>query len=237
MTAISYTLFDEPLAKPLSQYGVPMPGAYYLFYFTGTLVPAPVYSSSGAVLSQTPGQAQPSCTADANGRFNAIYMNPANTYRVQLYNSSGQLQEDTDPYQVPVSYASLAGSTGTGTFSLTDGVNSTTVNFQYKLAQDGTTCTLAVGSGVFTSGSTTLQLNLLTGTFPTITGAGNSYHQVPAENSGGYITATAEVQFGSTIYLYANPTVGLSTWTASGQKGLPVGFTITYNTLQTLTEH
>lgn len=238
MTAISYTLFDEPQAKPLSQYGAPMPGAYYLFYYTGGLVPAPVYSSSGAVLSQTPGQAQPSCTADANGRFNAIYMDPLITYRVQLYNSSAQLLEDVDPYQVPVSLAGLKGTTGTGTFNLSDGSNNAVANFQWKLSQDGTTCTLAVGSAIITTmASTHLQLNLLSGSFPTITAGGNSYHSVPAENNAAYITAAAQVGFGSSIFLYANPTVGLNSWTSGAAAGLPVGFTITYNTVQTLTEH
>lgn len=238
MTAISYTLFDEPQAKPLSSVGVPMPGAYYLFYNTGGLVPAAVYASSGAVLSQTPGQAQPSCTADANGRFNAIYLNPLTTYRVQLYNSSAQLLEDVDPYQVPVSLAGLAGTTGTGTFSLSDGTNNVATNFQWKLSQDGTTCTLAVQAAIITTmASTHLQLNLATGTFPLITGGGNSYHSVPAENNAAYVTAVAEVSASSDIFLYANATVGLNSWTSGATAGIPLGFTITYSTVQTLTEH
>lgn len=239
MATSTFTLFDEPLAKPLSTVGVPMPGAYYLFYFTGGLVPAPVYSASGAVLSQTPGQAQPSCTADANGKFNAIYMDPGNTYRVQLYNSSGVLQEDVDPYRVPVSIGALAAQSGTGTFSLTDGTNSNTLNFEYVLSQGNTVCTLAVQGGTIpTMAGTSLSLVLLTGTFPRIVGGGDSFHSIPAENNGAYITAVAKVSFSTTtINLQANPITGNASWTNGVTAGIPCGFTITYNVNQALTEH
>ena len=50
------------------------------------------------VLSQVPGQAQPSCTADGNGRFNPIYLNPALLYGVQLFSATGTLLQQTDPY-------------------------------------------------------------------------------------------------------------------------------------------
>lgn len=240
MTTPKGMLFDEPLAKPLSQYGVPLPGAYYLFYTTGGLVPAAVYANGllTTVLSQTPGQAQPSCTADANGRFNAIYMDPSVTYRVQLYNSSNQLLEDVDPYVVPASLNALIGATGSGTMALSDGTNSTTVTYQYQLSEGGTVCTLAVSSGLITTmASTHLQLNVLTGTIPNITGGGNSYHSIPAENNGAYITAVAQVGFNQNVYLEANPITGLNSWTSGAAAGLPVGFTITYNTAQTMTEH
>lgn len=93
-------LFYDPRPKPLATNGAQQPGAYYLFYLTGTTTPTAVYADGllATPLSQVPGANQPSCTADSTGRFNPIYMNPATIYRVQLYNALGVLQEDTDPY-------------------------------------------------------------------------------------------------------------------------------------------
>jgi Pectate lyase superfamily protein len=98
-------LFNDPQAKPLSTSGQFQPGSYYLFYLTGSTTPVNVYADGALTtpLSQTPGQAQPSCTADGFGRFNPIYMNPATIYRVQLYSSGGIKLEDVDPYVVPLS--------------------------------------------------------------------------------------------------------------------------------------
>lgn len=116
-------LFNEPLQKPLSTVGVPMPGSYYQFFVTGGLVPATVYADGllTTPLSQTPGQAQPSTTADANGKFNAIYLDPNVTYRVQLYNVSAIKQDDVDPYVVPTSQNAIS-QAATGLVTCTSGM-------------------------------------------------------------------------------------------------------------------
>ena len=103
MTTPSGIIFTDPQAKPLSTTGQPQAGAYLLFFLTGTLTPAPVYADGflATPLSQVPGAAQPSCTADSAGRFNVIYMNPVITYRVQLFNAGGSKLEDVDPYIPP----------------------------------------------------------------------------------------------------------------------------------------
>jgi hypothetical protein len=105
-------LFNDPQAKPLSTTGQFQAGAYLIFYLTGTTTPANVYADGllATPLSQVPGTAQPSCTADGAGRFNPIYLNPATTYRVQLYNAAGVKLEDTDPYVLPtpITAASIA---------------------------------------------------------------------------------------------------------------------------------
>jgi hypothetical protein len=103
MTAPTGILFVDPQIKPLSPTGAPQAAAYQLFFLTGTLTPANVYADGALTtpLSQTPGAPQPSCTADSAGRFNPIYLNPATTYRVQQFNSSGGKLEDVDPYVVP----------------------------------------------------------------------------------------------------------------------------------------
>jgi hypothetical protein len=228
------TLFYDPQAKPLSTFGVPMPGAYYLFFLTTTLTAANVYADGALTtpLSQTPGQAQPSTTADANGRFNPIYLNPATTYRVQLFNSSGVKLEDVDPYVPSASLNAFASTVGSGTMSLTDGVNSTTVNYQYS-APPGGNVTLQVSGGVITSGSTTLVLNgLPTPATPT---TGNSYIPVAIENNSAFSTGIVEITTSGTLTLWPN-SAGPSTWTSGGTKGIPVGFTVTYP-LSGIVEH
>jgi hypothetical protein len=95
-------LFHDPLnqpfaASPLTQI---QSNCYRLFYYSGTSTSAPVYADAGLQnrLSQIIGQAQPSCTADINGRFNPIYLDPAITYKCLLYSVSGTLLETLDPY-------------------------------------------------------------------------------------------------------------------------------------------
>ena len=95
-------LFYDPYDKPLSTAGQVQAGCYRLFFVSGTGFGTPqnVYADGAllTVLSQVPGQAQPSCTADGNGRFNPIYLNPALLYGVQLFSSTGTLLQQTDPY-------------------------------------------------------------------------------------------------------------------------------------------
>jgi hypothetical protein len=100
MTAPTGVLFYEPKAQPLASNGTLQPGAYYIFYLTGTTTSTPVYADGllTTPLSQVPGANQPSCTADSSGRFNPIYLNPAIVYRVQLYNANGSLRDDVDPF-------------------------------------------------------------------------------------------------------------------------------------------
>lgn len=94
----SGVLFYEARAKPLSTIGLIQPGSYYQFYLTQTLTPANVYADGNLVtpLSQTPGTG--GTTAASDGRLVPIYLNPATTYRYQLYSVLNQLLEDVDPY-------------------------------------------------------------------------------------------------------------------------------------------
>jgi hypothetical protein len=110
MSAPTGILFNNPLPEPLSTSGQPMTGAYYIFYLTGTTTPANVYYDGllTTPLSQTPGAAQPSCTANSAGQFNAIYLNPSTIYRVQLFSSLDVKLEDNDPY-VPTGQLTAAG--------------------------------------------------------------------------------------------------------------------------------
>ena len=104
-------LFNDPRAKPLSASGQFQAGAYYQFYLTGTTTLANVYADGALTspLSQTPGTGQ--TTAAGDGRLIAIYMDPKVIYRVQLYNASAMLLEDTDPYVVPAGSSSAAAQT------------------------------------------------------------------------------------------------------------------------------
>jgi hypothetical protein len=103
MSAPTGILFSDSRVKSLSTSGQQLAGAYYLFYLAGTSTAANVYPDDllTTPLSQVPGAAQPSCTADPSGRFNPIYLNPATVYRVQLFTAGGAKLEDTDPYLLP----------------------------------------------------------------------------------------------------------------------------------------
>lgn len=102
-------LFSDPQSKLLNTTEQQRAGAYLLFSLTGTTTPANVYADALLTmpLSQVPGAAQPSCTADSAGCFNPIYMDPAITYRVQMYIAKGVKLEDMDPY-VPHGIANQA---------------------------------------------------------------------------------------------------------------------------------
>jgi hypothetical protein len=96
-------IFNEAIAQPLSSIGTIQPGAYYQFYLTGTTTLTNVYADGALTspLSQTPGTG--ATTANAAGKMpQAIYLNPATTYRYKLFTSLGTLIEDIDPY-IPIS--------------------------------------------------------------------------------------------------------------------------------------
>lgn len=93
-------LFFDPRARPLDLAGSIMPGAYLSFFLSGTDTPTPVYADAGLVTSLGT-----TVTADGDGRFPALYMDPEVTYRVQLFNALNVLQYDVDPYTPPRDYA------------------------------------------------------------------------------------------------------------------------------------
>ncbi len=100
-------LFADPRVKPTNTAGQSQSGCYYVFYSTGTTTPVSVYADGFLTtpLSQPPaGTVSPvgyGTIAASDGRFVPFYMNPAITYRAQLYSAAGVLLEDTDPYVVP----------------------------------------------------------------------------------------------------------------------------------------
>lgn len=85
-------LLAPSFVTALDANGTPISGATLTFYVTGTTTPASVYSS--AALS-TP-LANP-LTADSAGRFAAVYLDPAVTYRAILKDASGSTIKDVDP--------------------------------------------------------------------------------------------------------------------------------------------
>lgn len=93
-------IFTDPRFRPLDIAGAIMPGAYLQFYLSETTTPTPVYSD--ASLETSLGT---EVTADGDGRFVTMYMDPEVTYRVQLYNADDELQYDVDPYTPPRDYA------------------------------------------------------------------------------------------------------------------------------------
>ena len=91
VSAPSYA-FYSPRFRPLDDNGEILPSAYMNFYETGTVTKATIYADADLT---TP--LDNPITADASGEFAAIYLDPAVTYRVQLYDSGDVLQWDEDP--------------------------------------------------------------------------------------------------------------------------------------------
>jgi hypothetical protein len=102
MSAVSPPyLFYSPRFRPLSATGAIMPLCYIQFYKTGTTTPTNVYADAALA---TP-LSNP-VVADLAGQFPKIYLDPAVTYRAQLYDASNVLQWDDDPLAPPRDYPS-----------------------------------------------------------------------------------------------------------------------------------
>jgi hypothetical protein len=105
---MSAKLYYSPFIPAFSANGLPVAGAQLLFYLTGTTTKTTVYSDVGMV---TP-LANP-VVADAAGRFPAIYLNDAITYRVRILDKLGaQIGADLDPYVPGQIVANLVGGIG-----------------------------------------------------------------------------------------------------------------------------
>jgi hypothetical protein len=85
-------LLPPPFITAFDSNGDPISGAKLLFTTTGTTTPASVYQDNAR---STP-HASP-VVANSAGRFAAIFLDPAVTYRVRLYDASDVLISDIDP--------------------------------------------------------------------------------------------------------------------------------------------
>jgi hypothetical protein len=86
-------LFALPFAQALDSDGNPISGATLSFFTSGTSTPEAVYSN--ATLSTSLGAV---VTANAAGRFVAIYLDPTVYYRAVLKDAGGTTISDVDPY-------------------------------------------------------------------------------------------------------------------------------------------
>lgn len=100
VAVVNVYLFANPWFRPLSIDGDIMAGAYLKFFLTETTTPTPVYAD--ASLGTSLGT---EVTADADGAFPPMYMDPNITYRVELYDADDVLQRFVDPYTPPRDYA------------------------------------------------------------------------------------------------------------------------------------
>ena len=87
------SIFYDAQARPLTTNGSILPGSFYQFYYSETVVLAPIYAD-GILSTQLPNPVQ----ADSTGKFPVIYLDTTNLYRVQLLDSNMTLIEDVDPY-------------------------------------------------------------------------------------------------------------------------------------------
>lgn len=104
MTIPTGILFYDPQAKPLDINGKFQAGCYLVFYLTGTTSVAPVFADGNLTVSLGN-----QVTADGNGRFAPLYLNPSTIYRVQLFDANNNKLEDVDPYVPPGVSSSVIG--------------------------------------------------------------------------------------------------------------------------------
>src|ERR1700722_2271172 len=101
-------LFYDPIPRPLSASGASLPGGVYNFFVSGTTNPATVFQDAALTVpfpAASLNGSQPLfsvVTADGTGAMPVIFLNPVTIYRVQLFNSTGSLIEDVDPYVPPM---------------------------------------------------------------------------------------------------------------------------------------
>jgi hypothetical protein len=103
------SLFIPPNARATDANNAALSGAKWYFYSTGTSALATIYADSDLSTPST----NPA-TADAGGKFDPIYLDPAVVYRAVLKTSAGSTISDVDPYDQGVSQSSLARSVASG---------------------------------------------------------------------------------------------------------------------------
>jgi hypothetical protein len=133
--------------------GTRFASSFYLFFLSGTSTPTNVYQD-GALT--TPFSPTGKVTADAFGRFPAIYLDPSVIYRVQFFNSASVMQWQQDPY---VSQLSTVGTSALSAFGINIAPTGEFTMPAPNTGGSGVTLTLDAGK----LGSTPLRLN---GTVP-----------------------------------------------------------------------
>lgn len=216
-------LFTPPRTAPLNS-GRVVPGARLHFYRTGGNTEQAAYTDKACQIPHT----NP-VIADSAGVFQPIYLNPDSgyDYRIKLTDRSGnQLWlEDDVVAEIPEEAKLVQGSFQV----LQTGYSANlTPTIYYRIFEngdgDGKVATLRSGTSTGTSNSTAMTLtNIPTALQPSaasfcpciVTDDGNSLM------GGAYIS-------GSTITFYVDATLSATGFTNTGTKGLPSGWTITY---------
>lgn len=97
------TLFVSPVVPALSAAGIPLDGAKWYFYLTGTLTPADTYTTSALSVAHT----NP-VVAGLDGKFDSIYYDSETLYRGILKDKNDNVIDDIDPINSIVSLTTLS---------------------------------------------------------------------------------------------------------------------------------
>lgn len=100
-------LMPLTIQTPLNAAGVLVPSGSVLVQLAGTSTPSTVYDSSGAVIS-TAGVV----TADSTGRFPALFLDSALTYKITFRTASGAALPNNPVDNVPVGAPGSGGGAG-----------------------------------------------------------------------------------------------------------------------------
>ena len=97
MSTPTIALMPVPIQTPLDASGLLVPSGTCLVQLAGTSTPSTVYDSSGAVISSSG-----VVSADATGRFPAMFLDVTLTYKITFRDSSGAALPDYPVDNVPV---------------------------------------------------------------------------------------------------------------------------------------
>lgn len=152
-------LYADPTNKPLSPLTALaqlLPSSYYVFYLTGSTIPATIYQNGDLTVAYPSNKV----TADSAGTFAGIFLDPTRVYRVQLFDQYNRRLMDIDPYVSSLTTfgtSQLAFNVVTGNVSITptapggSGAALTVIARQSGIALD-------TGAGGFSPGVAELQL-------------------------------------------------------------------------------
>lgn len=217
-------VYYSPFIPAFSSNGAPVPGAQLRFRLTGTTTPTPIYTTS-ALNVEHPNPV----VANAAGRFPAIFLNDAVTYRVDILDADGTQLDSIDPYVPGTALkgdtgpaGTAAANSGVGTTWTTETANTSAQSLMHTLDEptvaftnsaggdDGVNARLIVNVGKFNQGPTGhatyfdtvlgLGLNMTTSYTPANPGIAAASYRIESKFAQGGASDPFASEFHTSIY-------------------------------------
>lgn len=208
--------------------GVVVPGAQLFVYDAGTTTKRTLYTTSAIGVTQ----ANP-VVADANGRFAAVWLNPAGGAYKLVLAPAGDTDPPASPFwtedAIPVQGASVITSSFTGTLTGMAGATTGTVNYHITANSAGTgkVCLLYVTNNI--SGTSNTTAMTMTGLPAAVVPSTAAAVLIPLIDAGNTVQGYASIgAAGTTITFGTDDPISTTGFTGSGAKGVPGGFQMVY---------